>query len=129
MKYFLVYLFIIGSVFAENVDTFKDVSFTYLTKENISRAESSKFAVIDFYAEWCHPCKKFSPIFNDTAKEMYHQYSFFKVNIDSERDLAKKFKVSSVPVTIYLKDGKEVTREVGYMSKDAFQSKIKKAFQ
>jgi thioredoxin 1 len=129
MKYFWFYLCMIGSVFAENIDTFKDVSFIYLTKENVSQAESANFAVIDFYAEWCHPCKKFSPIFNDTAKEMYHQYSFFKVNIDTERDLAKKFKVSSVPATIYLKNGKEVTREVGYMSKDAFQSKIKKVFQ
>jgi thioredoxin-like negative regulator of GroEL len=50
------------------------------------------------------------------------------VNIDAEKAITKKFNVSSVPVTIYLKEGVEVSREVGYMSKEAFEKKIQKSF-
>ena len=86
--------------------------------------KSEKPVVIDVFAEWCGPCQMMSPIFEEVEKELGEKYKFAKFNIDEERDLAVKYGVSSIPTFLFVKDGKVIGKEVGYMSKDILQSKV-----
>ena len=99
---------------------------TVLTSENFAQEveQSSLPIVIDFFAPWCGPCQQMAPIFEELSKEMGESYKFCKVNIDEARDLAVKYNVSSIPTFVFLKDGKIVGRETGYMSRDIIKSKI-----
>ena len=80
--------------------------------------------VIDMFATWCGPCKMMAPIFDQLAKDMSDRYKLVKINIDEERDLAVQYNVSSIPTLLFLKDGKMVAKETGYMNKDALMTKI-----
>ena len=80
--------------------------------------------VIDVFATWCGPCKMMMPLFEDLSKEMSEQYKFLKLNIDEERDIAIQYNVSSIPTLLFVKDGKLVAKETGYMNKEALRSKI-----
>ncbi len=86
--------------------------------------ESDKVVLVDFYADWCEPCKIFSPILEDISKE-YDFIKVVKVNIDNETDLAEHYGVASVPTLIILKNGKVVDRSVGAISKLALKNMIK----
>ena len=86
--------------------------------------ESDKVVLVDFYADWCEPCKIFSPILEDISKE-YDFIKVVKVNIDIETDLAEHYGVASVPTLIILKNGKVVDRSVGAISKLALKNMIK----
>lgn len=77
-----------------------------------------KEAVVDFYANWCGPCKMFGPIFEDISKEK--TINFVKLDVDSYSDIAREYGVMSIPTIILFRDGKEVKRFTGFMSKDAF---------
>lgn len=71
--------------------------------------------VIDFYANWCGPCKAFGPIFEETSKEIT-DVKFVKVNVD-ESTISREFKVMSIPTVILFKDGVVTDRFVGVMQK------------
>ena len=100
---------------------------TELTPETFkSKVTSAKgVAVIDFWAPWCGPCKMMGPVF----EEMSHHYddlTFGKVNVDEHGEIASQFDVQSIPTIIYFKDGKEVNRSMGFMTKDQFMDEIEK---
>ncbi len=76
-------------------------------------------AVVDFYATWCGPCKMFGPIFEEVSHEK--DMNFIKLNVDDYSDIARKYGVMSIPTIILFKDGVEVKRITGFMSKEAFQ--------
>ena len=86
--------------------------------------KSDKPVVVDVYATWCGPCKMMAPLFDQLAQEKT-EYKFVKVNIDDQRDLAVQYNVSSTPSFLFFKDGKLVGKEMGYMSKDALNTKPK----
>jgi len=81
-------------------------------------------AVVDFYADWCGPCKVIGPILEDLSKELT-LVGFGKVNADDEGVLAGQFNISSIPTVLIFKNGTPVNQLVGAMSKDAF----KRAFE
>lgn len=88
-----------------------------------------KLEVIDFYAEWCGPCKAMAPAL-EKLKEGYPEGNdsgviITKLNVDENEEIAKKYSVRSIPTLVYLKDGVEVHRVSGMQSKDAMESKIK----
>jgi thioredoxin 1 len=97
-----------------------------ITSSNVESEikQSSLPVVIDFFASWCGPCQQVGPIFEELSKELCDKYKFAKVNIDEERDLAIQHNVSSVPTFIFIKNGKVVGREQGYMDKETLKSKI-----
>ena len=76
--------------------------------------DSKAEVLVDFYADWCGPCKMLGPIMGEISKEK----TVFKVNVDDEQDLAMEYGVMSIPCVIAFKDGKEVNRSVGLKSKD-----------
>ena len=96
---------------------------TIVTSENFEKEvlESSIPVVIDFFADWCMPCKMFAPIFEETAEEFEGKVKFVKVNIDASPELAQKYRVMSIP-TIKLVQGDEIWGEsVGAMAQEEFE--------
>ena len=79
--------------------------------------------IVDFNADWCGPCKMLGPILESVA-EIRDDMKFVSVNIDDEDDLAAKYDVFSIPCLVYIKDGKEVKRNVGLLSKSDLEKFI-----
>ena len=78
---------------------------------------SDKTVLIDFYADWCGPCKMVAPIVHEIAEEN-PQYKIVKVNVDEATDLAIQFGVQSIPTLIVMKDGKIANKAIGFRSKE-----------
>lgn len=81
---------------------------------------------VDFYATWCGPCQMMIPVIEELAKEA-KGFAVTKLDIDQAPKIAAKYNVMSVPTFIIFKDGKEVARMMGAMSKDLLLQKIKSA--
>lgn len=97
----------------------------HLTKDNF-KAEVEEYkglVVIDFYADWCGPCKMIAPIFEELSREMT-DVKFCKVNVDHEMELAMMFKVSSIPMIALVKDNTFVDMSVGYVGRDKLEKLI-----
>lgn len=78
--------------------------------------KSEKTVLLDFYADWCGPCRLVSPIVDQIAKE-HPEYLVGKINVDEQPELASFFNVMSIPALFVLKEGKVVNQSVGAMSK------------
>ncbi len=80
--------------------------------------------LLDFSAEWCPPCKTMAPIFEELKEEFVGKVEFRKIGIDERGDEAAKFKVMSIPTFVILKDGQEVSRKVGALSREVLKDWI-----
>ena len=86
---------------------------------------SNKSIIIDFFADWCGPCKGIAPFFSDLS-EMYKNIIFAKVNVDEAEDIAELFGVSGLPTFVLVKNGVEITRFAG-ASKLGLENLVRKA--
>ena len=86
--------------------------------------KSEKTVLIDFYAEWCGPCKMLSPVVDAVAKEN-ENIKVVKVNVDDEQDLAMKYQIMSIPTLVVIKNGEVVNKSVGLISKSEILDLIK----
>ena len=82
--------------------------------------------MIEFYAEWCGPCRMMSPIVEQFAGEYEGKVKIGKVNVDEERALAMKFGIQSIPCFVFIKDGKVTDTVVGAMPKEALNRRLEK---
>lgn len=88
--------------------------------------KSDKKVLIDFWADWCGPCKMMSPVVDAVAQEM-PDIKVCKVNVDEEPDLARRFNIMSIPTLVVIKDGKIADMSVGLTDKSALMQMIKNA--
>ena len=97
-----------------------------ITEENFESEvlQSDKTVLIDFYADWCGPCKVLSPIVEEFASEN-PDIKVVKVNVDEAQNLAINYEVMSIPTLVVIKDGKEVNRRIGVINKTDLMSLTK----
>ncbi len=85
-----------------------------ITKGNFKPTiRNNDVAIIDFYADWCGPCKAFNPVLQKVAKDFAGKAVVGKINIDNSQNLAKKYDVKSIPTVLFFKDGKLVGKSNG----------------
>ncbi len=88
----------------------------------------NNYVVIDFYADWCGPCKMLSPIMHEVENEKSN-IVFAKVNVDEASELAELFGVMSIPMVVYIKNQKKALSEVGFKPKAAILENIHTIFE
>lgn len=91
-----------------------------ITKDNFEQEvlHSDKPVLIDFWANWCGPCRMLSPVISEIAEENKDKVKVCKVNVDNESELASIFRVMSIPMLVVIKDGKVVNSAVGVRPKE-----------
>jgi thioredoxin 1 len=80
--------------------------------------------LVDFWAEWCGPCKMIAPIVEEMAKDYQGRLKVCKLNVDEERDISLKYGIRSIPTLIVFKGGNPVEKIIGALPKPALKSKI-----
>ena len=97
-----------------------------ITEENFENEvlKSNVPAIIDFYADWCGPCKMMSPIVDEIAEELKEKVKVGKINSDDNMNLAEKYGIMSIPTILVIKDGKVVKTFVGVTDKTTIINEI-----
>ena len=83
--------------------------------------------VIDFYADWCNPCRRLSPILEKLATE-HTNVLFFKINFDNARNLSERYRIRGIPTLLLFKDGQKVDQVTGLLNKSEYASLFNRVF-
>lgn len=102
---------------ATNLITATDSSFDDLLK-------SKELVIVDFWAEWCGPCRMLAPTIDEVAKEYAGKVIVAKLNVDENTLTASKWRIMSIPTLIFFKDGNEVDKIIGVVSKNDLKKRI-----
>ena len=87
-----------------------------ITTNEFDKAVSEGVVLVDFFADWCGPCKMLAPVLEQLASEYEGKVKVIKVNVDDEMDLAGQFNVVSIPNMVLFKDGEPVNATMGYQA-------------
>lgn len=88
-----------------------------LSESNFKSGTKSGLVLVDFYADWCRPCKMMKPVLEEVAGEYKSQITIASINTDFNKTLSAQYNISGIPCMILFKDGKEVKRIIGYQDK------------
>ena len=99
------------------------------TTENFDEEvlQSALPVLVDFYADWCNPCKMMAPVVEKLAEEYDGKMKVGKCNIDEDMQIAQRYRVSSIPAFVIFKDGKQLDSFIGAMSAADFKNKVEQA--
>ncbi|MDB9786623.1 thioredoxin [Bacteriovoracaceae bacterium] len=99
---------------------------TNITSENfeIEVLKSGKPVIVDFWAEWCGPCKALSPVLEEISTELGDKAAIVKVNVDEQPELAQKYEIRGIPTLIFFKDGKVQRTLVGNQPKSEISKNL-----
>ncbi|MDR2234389.1 MAG: thioredoxin [Tannerella sp.] len=136
LKYFLVILFIAlninyihaqssGEIVVLNKADFLEKVFNYEKQSDEWIYEGNKPCIIDFYADWCGPCKIVAPIMKELATEFKDNIIFYKIDVDVEKELAAVFGISSIPTILFIPVEGQPQAAVGALPKEAMIRQIK----
>lgn len=92
-----------------------------VTSDNFDEVvlNSEKTVLVDFYADWCPPCKLLAPVFDEVARENTNDNLIFvRINVDEEAIISRQYGIQSIPTLVLIKNGQEVDRVLGYVEKD-----------
>ena len=108
-------------------DTYGNSVITVVTEDNFDEEvkNADRLVVLDFWAEWCGPCRMIAPIMEELCREM-PDVKFCKVNVDEQLSIAMKYRVVSIPMLAFFKNGEMVASSVGYEPKEAVRAKIER---
>ena len=98
-----------------------------LGKDNFNDTIANGVTLVDFWAEWCGPCRMQLPILEEVSEEIGEKATVGKINVDHELELAQWFGVQSIPTLILFKDGEIIDKMVGVQAKETLVDKINKA--
>jgi thioredoxin 1 len=120
-----------ASIFLLGIFTFSELNaqeaksnIKELTESNFNTGIKKGLVLVDFYADWCRPCKMMQPILEDVATEYNSQITITKINIDNNKNISSKYNVTGIPCMILFENGKEVKRVVGYHEKEQLLEKL-----
>ena len=99
-------------------------TFLYLEEETFHEGIHSGIVLVDFYADWCGPCRMLTPVLEDVARELGDAAKIAKIDIDKAQNIASTFQVTSIPTLILFKEGKEVGRLVGLRDQETIKDFI-----
>ena len=99
-------------------------SFKHLDEKNFEEGVSKGLTLVDFYADWCGPCRMLTPVLEELQQEIQDKAIIAKIDIDEAQKIASSFQVTSVPTLILFQDGKEIGRIVGLRDKEAIKEFI-----
>lgn len=94
-----------------------ELDFELVRKDNI--------ALVDFFAEWCNPCQALKPVLHELSDKFGDKLKFYSLNVDEAPELCEEFRITSIPCLVILKNGKEVSRSVGFLPETALENWIK----
>ena len=93
-----------------------------ITDNNTAELDAAKVALLDVSATWCGPCKMIAPVVEELSEELADKLEFYNADADENPELAKKFRVMSIPNLMILKEGKVTARQVGFQSAEALKA-------
>lgn len=89
--------------------------------------KADKPVLVDFFADWCGPCKSAAPVLDELADEAADKYEVIKINVDEAQELAGEHGVMSIPTVVLFKNGQEIDRQIGFAGKAGYQELLSKA--
>lgn len=97
-----------------------------VTDSNFSREvlRADKKVLVDFWAEWCGPCRMVAPVVEDIANEYNNQLKVVKLNVDENQSTASRYEIMSIPTMMVFEDGEVQDKLLGYMPKDKLVNKL-----
>lgn len=86
--------------------------------------ESDKLTIVDFWAEWCGPCRAIGPVIEELSKDYNGKINVGKVNVDNNPNVSVQYGITSIPAILFIKDGKVVDKQIGAVPKSVLDKKI-----
>jgi thioredoxin 1 len=114
---------IINHVVHLTAEDFKEKVFNY-EKDKEWKYEGKLPAIIDFYADWCSPCKMVAPVLEDLAREYYGKIMVYKVNTENEQELASVFGIQSIPTLLFIPKTGQPQAAMGALPRQTFEKVI-----